>query len=279
MYKDILHKQRFVFLQHGVIKDDLSRWLAKSNKNISIFVTTTRMEYQSILDCAYNYDEKQVKCTGLPRYDYLYESEGDNNVITFMPTWRSYLAGNFDINTDSRKLKNGFENSTYCMMYKEVFSNKRLHEEAQKYHYEIRLMLHPTMPRECIEYFNCESNVIVLDRNIRYRELFADSKLIVTDYSSTVFDFAYLRKPVIYFQQDRDEFFSGNHTYDKGYFDYERDGFGEVEYTSEALVNRVIEYMKNGCHLKEVYKDRIENTFLYYDKENCKRVYEEIIKL
>lgn len=279
MYKDILHKQRFVFLQHGVIKDDLSRWLAKSNKNISIFVTTTRMEYQSILDCAYNYDEKQVKCTGLPRYDYLYKNGKEENVITFMPTWRSYLTGNFDINTDSRTLKNGFENSAYCMMYREVFSNKRLHEEAQKNHYEIRLMLHPTMPRECIEYFECGNNVKVLDRNIRYRELFADSKLIVTDYSSIVFDFAYLRKPVIYFQQDIEEFFSGNHTYDKGYFDYERDGFGEVEYTSEMLVQRIIEYMQNDCQLKDIYRERIERTFPYNDHDNCKRVYEEIIRL
>lgn len=279
LYKDILHQQKFVFLQHGVIKDDLSRWLAKANKNISIFVTTTRMEYQSILDCAYHYDERQVKCTGLPRYDYLYDNSKDKNIITFMPTWRSYLAGKFDIQTDSRVLKEGFENSTYCQMYQQVFSNTRLREAAEKYQYKIWLMLHPGMPSECTEYFNCGNAIEVLDRNTRYRELFADSKLIVTDYSSTVFDFAYLRKPVLYYQKDVDEFFSGKHTYDKGYFDYERDGFGEVEYTAETLVNRIIEYMENGCRLKDMYRDRIEKTFPYNDKDNCKRVYEEIIKL
>lgn len=279
LYRDILHQQKFVFLQHGVIKDDLSRWLARANKNISIFVTTTRMEYQSILDCAYHYDENQVKCTGLPRYDYLYDSSADKNVITFMPTWRSYLAGNFDVETDSRNLKGGFEKSSYCQMYQQVFSNKRLYEAAEKYHYKFRLMLHPTMPRECVEYFDCNNGIEILDRNIRYRELFADSKLIVTDYSSTVFDFAYLRKPVLYYQQDVEEFFSGNHTYDKGYFDYERDGFGEVEYSSEALVERIIEYMENDCKLKDVYRNRIEKTFPYNDKNNCRRVYEEIINL
>lgn len=279
LYKDILHQQKFVFLQHGVIKDDLSRWLARANKNISIFVTTTRMEYQSILDCAYHYDERQVKCTGLPRYDYLYDNSKDKNIITFMPTWRSYLAGNFDVQTDSRVLKGGFENSSYCQMYQQVFSNKRLYDMAEKYHYKIRLMLHPTMPRECTEYFNCDNGIEILDRNTRYRELFADSKLIITDYSSAVFDFAYLRKPVLYYQQDAEEFFSGNHTYDKGYFDYERDGFGEVEYTAELLVNRIVEYMENGCELKPIYRDRIENTFPFNDKDNCKRVYEEIIKL
>ena len=266
-------------MQHGVTKDNLSQWLTKANKNISLFVTVTNMEYQSILDYAYYYDEKQVKCIGFPRYDYLYDNSKDQNIITFMPTWRAYLVGKIDVKTDSRKLKSGFENSAYCKMYQMVFSDSRLYQTAEKYHYQIRLMLHPTMPRECIEYFGCNDCIEILDRNTRYRDLFADSKLIITDYSSAVFDFAYLRKPVLYYQQDAEEFFSGKHTYDKGYFDYERDGFGEVEYTAENLINRIIEYMENGCQLKVQYQERIEKTFPYNDKENCRRVYEEIIKL
>lgn len=276
LYKDIMHGQKFIFLQHGVIQNDLSGWLTKANKNISMFVTTTNAEYQSILEYAYHYDEKEVKCTGLPRYDYLYDESKEKNIITFMPTWRSYLAGVHNVNTDTRKLKSGFEDSTYCKMYKQVFENKRLYEAAEKYHYDIRFMLHPTMPRECIEYFGCNESIEILDSNTRYRDLFASSKLIVSDYSSTLFDFAYLRKPIIYYQQDIDEFYSGKHTSVKGYFDYERDGFGEVEYTSEALVNRIIEYMERGCQLKDKYRERIEKTFPYYDKDNCQRVYEAI---
>jgi len=279
LYKDILHKRKYVFLQHGVTKDNQSRWLAKQNKNISMFVTVTNREYQSILEYAYYYDEKQVKCTGFPRYDYLYDGEENRRLITFMPTWRNYLANNLNVQTDSRTLKAGFENSTYCQMYQQVFSDNRLSEAAEKYHYSIQLMMHPAMPRECIEYFNLPDSIEILDTNTRYKELFANSKLIITDYSSAVFDFAYLRKPVLYYQQDVNEFFSGKHVYDKGYFDYERDGFGEVEYTAEALVDRIIEYMKNDCQLKDIYRNRIENTFPYNDNNNCKRVYEEIIKL
>ena len=139
--------------------------------------------------------------------------------------------------------------------------------------------MHPSMPEECISYFNCGKNVEVIDRNTRYRELFADSKLIVTDYSSAVFDFAYLRKPVLYFQQDVEEFFSGKHNYERGYFDYERDGFGEVEYTAEGLISRLIEYMEHDCQLKDLYRDRIDKTFPYNDTDNCQRVYEEIRKV
>ena len=103
----------------------------------------------------------------------------------------------------------------------------------------------------------------ILDRNTRYRKLYADSSLIITDYSSAVFDFAYLRKPVLYYQQDVEEFFSGKHVCRRGYFDYERDGFGEVEYTADALIDRMIEYMKNECQLKDYYRERIDRTFRY----------------
>ncbi len=279
IFKDIMYSQKFVFLQHGVTKDDLSRWLRKRNKNISLFVTTTHSEYQSILEYEYEYDENQVKCTGFPRYDYLYDKAKESRLITFMPTWRSYLVNKSDVKSDRRNLETGFAESSYCQMYRQVFTDHRLHEAIEKYGYKIRMMLHPSMPEKCIKYLQLGDDVEILSKNSSYRELFAESSLIVTDYSSTVFDFAYLRKPVLYFQQDVEEFFSGRHSYDKGYFDYERDGFGEVEYTAEALVSRMIEYMEQDCQLKDMYRDRIEKTFAFNDKENCRRVYEEIRKL
>ena len=178
-----------------------------------------------------------------------------------MPTWRQYLTCDFDDKTDARKLKKGFSDSAYCSMYRQVFSNSKLFEAADRYHYQIQLMLHPAMPRECISYFHCAGQMKILDRNTRYRKLYADSSLIITDYSSAVFDFAYLRKPVLYYQQDVEEFFSGKHVCRRGYFDYERDGFGEVEYTADALIDRMIEYMKNECQLKDYYRERIDRTF------------------
>lgn len=279
LFGDIQHKQKFVFLQHGITKDDSSKWLKKADTNISLFITGTNMEYQSIFRFPYGYTKKQVKCTGFPRYDYLYCNKQKKNIITFMPTWRLYLTHDFDDRTDSRKLIKGFEDSSYCKMYNQVLTDKKLFEAAKRFNYQINLMLHPAMPRECLQYFRCSQQLKILDKSTRYKDLYADSKLIITDYSSAVFDFAYLRKPVLYYQQDVDEFFSGNHVYYKGYFDYEKDGFGEVEYSAETLVCRIIEYMQNNCELKDVYRERIEKTFPFSDKGNCIRVYEEIRKL
>ena len=102
---------------------------------------------------------------------------------------------------------------------------------------------------------------------------------MLSDYSSAVFDFGYLKKPVIYTQFDKEQFFSGEHVCRKGYFDYERDGFGEVEYDLDSTVDRIIEYMENGCKMKEVYKKRVDEFFAFNDKNNCERLYQRITEL
>ena len=119
-----------------------------------------------------------------------------------------------------------------------------------------------------------------MHKNVVYNEIYAKSKLVVTDYSSAAFDFAYIRKPIIYTHFDKEEFFGGGHIMGNavGYFDYEKDGFGEVEYDKEGTVNRIIEYIENGCKLKPEYRRRIDEFFAFDDKNNCKRVYEKIIE-
>ena len=64
---------RFTFLQHGVIKDDLSRWL--NYKKIDLFVTSTAPEHDSIAGdhTPYPFTTKETMLTGLPRFDRLRE--------------------------------------------------------------------------------------------------------------------------------------------------------------------------------------------------------------
>lgn len=214
--------------------------------------------------------------TGFPRHDRLYHDE--QKIITFMPTWRSYLfIGGPDIATGERKLDPRFRESQYYKTYNLLLHNQYLLDCAQKYGYYFNVMLHPAM--HCLADMFNGTNIDMLPFSKSYCDIFAQSDLIVTDYSSTAFDFAYLRKPVVYFQFDKEDFFSGKHVYKAGYFDYERDGFGEVEYDLESVVNRIIEYMKSKCLLKDIYRKRIDNFFAFRDQNNCQRVYEKLIEL
>lgn len=272
-FSDWIHNQKFVFLQHGVIKDDLSNWLNRYNKNIYLFVTATNSEYESILSCDYYYSTQQVVLSGLPRYDYLYHNE--KRLITIMPTWRAYLVTGIDAKTGERQSIDDGEEHGYYQMYKMLLNDVRLIVAAKQYGYTLQFKCHPNMICT-LEKLAISKEIKLLTSEESYQKIFAESDLLVTDYSSIAFDFAYLRKPVLYFQADIEDFFSGKHTYEKGYFDYEKDGFGEVEYDVESLVNRIIEYMANECRLKEKYRERIDAAFPFDDRNNCERVYRSI---
>lgn len=276
LYRDLAQSQKFVFLQHGVTKDDVSGWLNRYNKNIAMFVTTTLPEYASILHYQYDYTPEVVKLTGFPRYDRLYHQE--KKIITIMPTWRAYLVTGIDPKTGKRGLKPGYCTSQYFGMYDKLLNHQRLFDAAQKMGYTIAFLPHPGMTATLDMMVNDE-RLKLLGEETPYRTIFAESNLLVTDYSSVAFDFAYLRKPVLYYQTDKDEFFSGAHTYEKGYFDYEKDGFGEVEYSVEDLVEKIIKYMEHDCELRDEYRERINATFPFSDKNNCQRVYEAIMQL
>lgn len=272
IYSDLYSAIPFIFLQHGVIKDDLSDWLQNTKQNFSGFITTANPEYDSIANGNYDYSAKEIWLTGLSRFDRLYDDR--QKIITFMLTWRKYLAIRQNQKNGFWDLIPDFKSSDYCRFYRDLANHPLLKKNAEKYGYQLQFKVHPSfLPH--IEKFGFGEHIKLLQEDVSYREIYAQSALCVTDYSSAVFDFAYLRKPVLYTQFDRERFFA-DHGYSVGYFDYERDGFGEVEYDLESTVNRIIEYIKDDCKLKEKYRQRIEGFFAFNDRNNCQRIYEKI---
>ena len=275
-YKDIITRKKFIFLQHGIIKDDLSEWLNKYNKNITGFICSVQKEYDSIVNGNYHYDENNVWLTGLARFDRLYNDE--KKYITIMPTWRKYLMSHIDSHTGVWQEKPGFTESAYFTFYNNLINDERLLSCAKKLGYTICFMPHPNTITK-IDLFTRNDSVKFYTIDDEYRDVYASSNLILTDYSSSIFDFVYLRKPIFYTQFDKEEFIKGEHAYVPGYFDYERDGFGEVAYDYESTVNLLIEYMENGCELKDKYRERIDSFFAFNDKNNCQRILDKILEL
>jgi hypothetical protein len=67
--------------------------------------------------------------------------------------------------------------------------------------------------------------------------------------------------------------------YKKGYFNYETDGFGEVINDLSQLKTNLSFYLANNCELKPMYRERIDKTFAFHDKNNCNRVWQQIMEL
>ena len=272
-FRDVIADKKYVFLQHGVTQADVSGWLNKYDKNIYKFITVTKQEYKSIFSYKYFYEEKNVALTGFCRYDRLYHDEKKQIVI--MPTWRKYLVGS---NVDGvwSGIAN-FESSNYFKFYNALINDERILSAAEKSGFTIAFLPHPNTFNAYFDKFQKDERVVFLDTDIQYRKVFAESNLLITDYSSVAFDFAYLRKPVLYCQFDREEFYGGGHIAPPGYFDYFRDGFGEVCTDYESTVKTLLSYIGSGCRLKEEYAERIENTFAFSDRKNCERVYNAIM--
>ncbi len=100
---------------------------------------------------------------------------------------------------------------------------------------------------------------------------------MITDYSSTAMDFAYMKKPLLYYQFDEAEYREKH--FKKGYFDYARNGFGEVCAECGNLMDNLEQILENGAQMTPKYLARVEDFFVLRDRNNCKRIYEQIMRL
>jgi len=271
---------KYIFLQHGIIKDDLSAWLNVNTKKMDMFVTSCTPEYQSLLDCKYYFGPDVVKLTGLPRYDALLEKKKKfklKNKIMLSLTWRNGLASKVDKVTGERLYNEEFKKSDYFKFLNNLMNDERLLKVLKEKDYKIRFIPHPNVLCQ-LKDFNKNEFIEIEEGSINYQKEFCENKVLVTDYSSVFFDFGYLKKPVIYYQPDRDEFFAGQ-LYDEGYFDYKSQGFGPVHEKYDKFVNDLISIIKQDGVLNKKYEKRIDDFFKFHDNKNCERVYEEIVRL
>lgn len=275
-YMKNLFQFGFVFLQHGLTKDDLSGWVNKYNKNIGMFVTAARPEYQSILDGDYFYTEKEVKLTGFPRFDNLVAAKRKKQII-ILPTWRKKLANAIDPKTGDRVYNAAFKNSPFFKFYSRLIQDERLLACMKEHGYTGKFCLHVNH-MEQIDDYTGNDIIRIHQGNLNYQKEFIENALMVTDYSSVAFDFAYMKKSLVYAQFDRKAFFEGQ-TYDEGYFNYETDGFGPVCYDYESTVQAIIDAIERDCEMSEEYQKRVDSFYYKTDTNNCERVYQAILAM
>lgn len=252
-----------IFLQHGITLNNISSWLNKYDKNLDFLLTASKKEYDSLFKYYYNYDEDIIQLLGFPRFDNLKDEK--TKTILLMPSWRRYL---------NQENKYTISNSTYFKTYNSLINNKELIEKAKSKGYEIIFRPHPHV-YQFIELFD-ENEFITIDYDRgSYQELFKKGALLITDYSSVAFDFAYLKKPVLYYQYGEDYHFN----LEESYFDYDTMGFGEVCENEDELIDLVEQYLEKDCEMKEKHIKNVEDYFLFTDKNNCMRVHEAILKI
>ncbi len=258
---------RQTMIQHGIILYSLPVLYDQIAHNFAMFTASTIGEYDHILNDSVTFNKDVLKLTGLARFDNLVSAPKKQILVSF--TWRQYLVTKKQADW-SRKYNASFRETNYYLGMNQLFTDTRLSRYMKEKGYVFAFRPHPNVYQQIADFEESDTLTIIPDE-VSYQTLYKESALMISDYSSAVFDFAYLNKPIIYYQYEPVQ-------KEEGYFHFEEDGFGEVVTKHEEMVDLIIQYIDSDCRIKNKFKDRIDRFFNWRDRNNCARIYHEMIE-
>lgn len=270
-FRDLFNTDVFC-IQHGLTIQDIPHIQNRVYDNTKMYFCASEFEIKNILKDDYDYKEENISRSGLARFDGLKDKDIKQILIT--PTWRASMANSKTNIGGTRPYFDGFKKTPYFQIYNSIVNDKKLIETAKKTGYRIAFLIHPTLTAQIVDYDkNDYVDIFSVTEDQSYEKLLTESSLMVTDYSGVQYDFAYQRKPLIYYHPEE----LPPH-YASGGLDYETEGFGPIINKKEELINYLCKMMENECKNEKLYIDRANKFFIYDDFNNCKRIYEDALK-
>lgn len=247
-----------IFLQHGIIKDDIEG-LKFPHVKPDVFICGALAEYNFVRD-NFRHPENVVQLTGLARYDTLL-NEDNNSQILIMPTWRKWL---------NNLPKEKFAQSEYFQAYYELLADGEIQNWLKNAGLKIVFYPHYEMQKYIGLFEELESDVVKIARFEDYdvQTLLKQSSLLITDYSSVYFDFAFMNKPILFYQFDRKQFLLQH--YQKGYF--KESVFGEVA-TDYQIIKEKILASYNGKIFPKTFAQSQKRFFVGISNDCCKKIF------
>lgn len=274
-HRDIAYKKIFlflkitkklVFLQHGIIGlKNIGGFYEKNCYDIvDIFIVTSSFE-KHIVKRQLGLDNEKIKITGLSRYDYLFnEKDVQPRQIAYIPTWREWIN-----NTN-------FENSLCKDRFNSLLNSSELIKILSKHNLMLKFYFHKNMKDFSGRFFSCSERIKIIHFGQEtVQELIKRSSLLITDYSSVSWDFYYLKKPIIFYQFDLNDYLEKRGSY----MDLKIDAFGDTVEIENQLIDLIEYYANKEFTERENYAKLRGKYFQYSDRKNCERIYKEIINL
>lgn len=200
---------------------------------------------------AFNFNKHLIE-SGYPRNDFIINNNNksaidkiknelnlpkDKKVILYAPTWRDnqyYSIGRykFNLQLDLEKLKSELGND-----------------------YIILLRLH-YLVAENLDLSGYEDFIYDFSHHEDIRELYLIADMLITDYSSVFFDYANLRRPMLFYVYDIEEYRDKLRGF---YFDFEKHAPGPLVRTTEELIEEIKKIAEFGF-------TPTEDILAFYDK-------------
>lgn len=268
--KDLLTAE-VVCIQHGLTIQNIAQYQNRLADNTKKYFCASKYEIANLKQPIYGYDEKNLYLTGCPRYDGLVNN--DQKQILIAPTWRRNIVITGNKMGTAKSYNPDFKRTKYFEIYNSLINDERVLSTAQKYGYKLVFLIHPTLSSQVEDYDTNEYlSIIPAVSSVSYEKMLTESSLMLTDYSGIQFDFAYMKKPILYYQPKELP-----PQYTEGVYQYDTMGFGPIIDDYEAIIESLCEYMKQGCEMQEEYIRRVDDFFAYTDHSNCKRIMDVIL--
>ena len=207
--------------------------------------------------------KKEFLKYGYPRTDILYTKNNeqdiaeikrklglptDKKVILYAPTWR--VKNQFDLKLDLDSFRKALSDEYVLVL--------RLH------HYSIRGWEQPKQ----------DDFIYDLSRYDSIEELYLISDILITDYSSVMFDYAILDRPIILFTYDLEVYKDKLRGL---YVDIEENRPGPMLFTSDEVENAIVNLDKLEEETSSLRK-KFQEKFLQYECENSsEKIFNEVI--
>lgn len=246
---------KIIFLSHGVTRSDNSKYWKFAK--IDYILAITKFERDLFLKYDYRFKPEQILEIGYPRHDVLKKING-NSVIIF-PTWRAYLT------------EENFIESDYFIAWNNLAKDRKINNLLFENNLKIKYILHPQAARfEKIIREQWESDLfeVVRIENINITEEFSKAKFAITDYSSAVWDIAFLKTPVFFYTFEESGFHTSTYDITK-IFD---EKIGEMFSSTEDLEDIFEYYKNNNFTMKKKYDNYIDEQFFNTESDASTKI-------
>lgn len=262
LLKFVVRLKKHVFLQHGVtaMKNVAPIFGRAGLWGSDRYITTSKWE-QSIAVEFLGYSEEEAPVTGFARWDLLCDKSASRRQVMIMPTWRNWL---------QHHRPDEFERSEFFSSYREFLCSAETSEFLERFDATIVFVLHPYLEKFTNQFSSGNPRIEILSARTRpINELLMESKVLVSDYSSVVWDFFKMKKPVVFFHFDSHEYLRRHGSF----IDFETHLIGPRATSVPELAGMIRDILENGCQVPTEYMALHQRAFSFDDRRNCERIF------
>ncbi len=255
-YADLFHAE-IIYLQHGILQAHIP-WKyspVSAQFHADRIVISSDFETHNLTK-NYHFYPDQLIAAGMPRYDHITRQRKQSRKILYAPSWRAFVT---DIT------ETAFFQGVMALVHA-----SELHQFLEEADLILEIKLHPMLEEK-------RAAFSLQHPRIQWKTDEADPaeyQIFITDFSSYVFDFAYLSIPVIYFLPDAAAFEGGKYQYRSLDLPFS-EGFGSYCTDMQALIAELQRLTAQHFQPDPRFRQRMETFFLPLN-HCCEKIYREV---